>query len=138
MKNLEQISKISIFKGKKIRKTIHQNEWYFVIVDVVGALTDSIDPSGYIKGIRRRDGELSKGWGKIATPLAIETEGGMSTEDKKQSEIFYNQTLAPNEITRLFELKVLTNFTRIIAKTDSNPPLLEILFLRHPARSRRI
>jgi DNA-damage-inducible protein D len=77
MKNPEQISKISIFKGKKIRKTIHQNEWYFVIVDVVFALTDSIDPSGYIKDMRRRDGELSKGWGQIATPLAIETEGGI-------------------------------------------------------------
>ena len=77
MKNPEQISKISIFKGKKIRKTIHQNEWYFVIVDVVVALTDSIDPSGYIKDMRRRDGELSKGWGQIATPLAIETEGGI-------------------------------------------------------------
>ena len=77
MKNPEQISKISIFKGKKIRKTIHQNEWYFVIVDVVGALTDSIDPSGYIKDMRRRDCELSKGWGQIATPLAIETEGGI-------------------------------------------------------------
>jgi len=49
-------------------------------------------------------------------------EGGMSSEDKKRSEIFYNQTLAPEEITRLFEPKVLTNFTRIIAKTDSNPP----------------
>ena len=68
MKNPEQISKISIFKGKKIRKTIHQNKWYFVIVDVVFALTDSIDPSGYIKDMRRRDGELSKGRGQIATP----------------------------------------------------------------------
>ena len=48
-------------------------------------------------------------------------EGGMSTEDKKRSEIFYNQTLAPEEITRLFEPKVLTNFTRIIAKTLNNP-----------------
>ncbi len=37
-------------------------------------------------------------------------EGGMSTEDKKRSEIFYNETLAPEEITRLFEPKALTNF----------------------------
>ena len=49
-------------------------------------------------------------------------EGGMSTEDKKRSEIFYNQTLAPEEITRLSEPKVLTNFTRISAKTLNNPP----------------
>jgi adenine-specific DNA-methyltransferase len=50
-------------------------------------------------------------------------EGGMTTEEKKRSEIFYNQTLAPEEITRLFEPKVLTNFTRITAKTDSNPAI---------------
>jgi DNA-damage-inducible protein D len=67
---------IAVFKGKEIRKTIHNNEWWFVIVDVVSALTDSIDPSGYIKDMRRRDEELSKGWGQIATPLAIETWGG--------------------------------------------------------------
>jgi len=52
---------IAVFRGKGIRKTIHNNEWWFVIVDVVSALTDSIDPSGYIKDMRRRDKELSKG-----------------------------------------------------------------------------
>ncbi len=68
--------KLSIFHGKKIRKTIHKNEWWFVISDVVGALTDSVQVSGYIKDMRKRDPELSKGWGQIATPLPIETSGG--------------------------------------------------------------
>jgi hypothetical protein len=77
MKNPEEISKISIFKGKKIRKTLHQNEWWFVIQDVVAALTNSVDPAGYVKDMRRRDEELSKGWGQIATPLSIDTEGGI-------------------------------------------------------------
>ena len=67
---------IAVFRGKEIRKTIHKNEWWFVIVDVVSALTDSINPSGYIKDMRRRDKELSKGWGQIATPLSVQTEGG--------------------------------------------------------------
>jgi len=67
---------IAVFKGKEIRKTIYNKEWWFVIVDVVSALTDSIDPNGYIKDMRRRDVELSKGWGQIATPLSILTEGG--------------------------------------------------------------
>ncbi|MBW1795800.1 MAG: Bro-N domain-containing protein, partial [Deltaproteobacteria bacterium] len=75
---------IAVFRGKGIRKTIHNNEWWFVIVDVVSALTDSINPSGYIKDMRRRDikdmrrrdKELSKGWGQIATPLSVQTEGG--------------------------------------------------------------
>ncbi|MBT6120826.1 Bro-N domain-containing protein [bacterium] len=69
-------TRIAIFKGKEIRKTIHNNEWWFVITDVVSVLTDSVDPKGYIKDMRRRDDELSKGWGQIATPLSVETTGG--------------------------------------------------------------
>jgi hypothetical protein len=68
--------KLAVFKGKEIRRTLHKNEWWFVIVDVVSALTDSANPAGYIKDMRRRDKELAKGWGQIATPLSIETHGG--------------------------------------------------------------
>ena len=73
--NSMETTKIAIFRGKEIRKTIHKNEWWFVIVDVVAALTDSKQPDGYIKDMRRRDSELAKGWGQIATPLVVETEG---------------------------------------------------------------
>jgi hypothetical protein len=69
-------TKIAIFRGKKVRKTIHNNEWWFVIVDVVAILTDSIQPDGYLKDMRRRDSELNKGWGQIATPLYVNTAGG--------------------------------------------------------------
>jgi DNA-damage-inducible protein D len=73
---MAKTAKIAIFKGKKIRKTIYKNGWWFAIVDVVAALTDSVQPDGYIKDMRRRDPELSKGWGQIATPLEIKTAGG--------------------------------------------------------------
>jgi hypothetical protein len=69
-------TKLVVFQNKEIRRTLHNNEWWFVIVDVVSVLTDSVDPSGYIKDMRRRDTELSKGWGQIATPLSVETSGG--------------------------------------------------------------
>ncbi len=69
-------TKIAIFRKREIRKAIHKNEWWFVIVDVVAALTDSVQPDGYIKDMRRRDPELSKGWGQIATPLSVRTAGG--------------------------------------------------------------
>ncbi|MDP2585947.1 MAG: hypothetical protein Q8P29_03640 [Candidatus Levybacteria bacterium] len=36
---------IALFEGKEVRKTIHNNEWRFVIVDVIEILTDSKDPS---------------------------------------------------------------------------------------------
>ncbi len=69
-------TRIALFQRKEVRRTIHNNEWWFVIADVVAALTDSIDPQGYIKDMRRRDPEIAKGWGQIATPLAISTAGG--------------------------------------------------------------
>jgi len=70
---------LAIFKGKEIRRIIYLNEWWFVIRDVIVALTDSVQPDGYIKDMRRRDEELSKGWGQFATPLKIPTEGGIQS-----------------------------------------------------------
>ena len=69
-------TKIAIFQKKEIRKIIYLDEWWFVIEDVVAALTDSVQPKGYIKDMRRRDQELAKGWVQIATPLRIDTAGG--------------------------------------------------------------
>lgn len=67
---------IAVFQEATIRRTWHNEEWWFAIVDVVAVLTDSVQPDGYVKDLRRRDPELAKGWGKIATPLRVETTGG--------------------------------------------------------------
>jgi len=40
-------------------------------------------------------------------------EGGMTKEDQKRDEIFWNETLAPDEISRLLDPKVFTNAKRI-------------------------
>jgi hypothetical protein len=39
--------KIALFKGKQVRKTLFQNEWWFSVVDVIEALTDSLDSRDY-------------------------------------------------------------------------------------------
>ena len=39
-------------------------------------------------------------------------EGGQAKEDAKRDEMFFNETLAPSEITRLLDDKVFTNFKR--------------------------
>ena len=39
-------------------------------------------------------------------------EGGQTKEDAKRQEVFFNKTLAPNEINRLLDNKVLSNFKR--------------------------
>jgi len=40
-------NQIAIFKGKSIRKTIYNNEWWFSVIDVVEALTDSVNSRDY-------------------------------------------------------------------------------------------
>jgi len=42
-----QTTKIALFKGRKIRKIIHNNEWWFSVVDVIEALTDSVNSRDY-------------------------------------------------------------------------------------------
>lgn len=54
---------ITGFQEAASRRTWHNEEWWFAIVDVVGVLTDSVQPEGYAKDLRRRAPELAKGWG---------------------------------------------------------------------------
>ena len=70
------LTKIVIFKGKQVRKILHNNEWWFVINDVVEILTDTPNVKDYVRKMRIREEELSKGWGQIVTPLSVKTEGG--------------------------------------------------------------
>jgi hypothetical protein len=74
-------TRIALFQRKEVRRAIHNNEWWFVLVDVVAALTDSANPSGYLRDMRRRDvslAEVLKGGGQIAPPLGLQfdTPGG--------------------------------------------------------------
>ena len=69
-------TKLVVFKSKEIRRTLHSNEWWFVVEDVVLALIESKDPKQYIQRMKQRDPELGKGWVQIVHTLPIETEGG--------------------------------------------------------------
>jgi adenine-specific DNA-methyltransferase len=66
-------------------------------------------------------------------------EGGMTKEDQKRDEIFWNETLAPDEISRLLDPKVFTNAKRIDAKgehrldkfkTDENGDIKDNLIIK--------
>lgn len=69
-------TRIALFQRKEVRRTLHNNEWWFVIADVVAVLTDSADVGQYINKMRKRDLELAKGWVQIVHPLLIQTSGG--------------------------------------------------------------
>lgn len=72
----ETSTRIAVFQRKEVRRTLHNNEWWFVIADVVAVLTDSADVGQYINKMRKRDLELAKGWVQIVHPLSILTSGG--------------------------------------------------------------
>ncbi len=69
---------IKAFEGKNIRIVWNEKEekYYFSVVDVVQLLTDSSNPTDYIKKMKVRDKDLAQGWGQIVTPLAYQTLGG--------------------------------------------------------------
>lgn len=67
-----------------------QEKWYFSVVDVFGVLTDSKNPTDYLKKLRQREPELAKGWGQIVTPLEVKTAGGpQKTNFTDKDGIFY-------------------------------------------------
>ncbi len=72
----EKDKKLAVFEGKRIRKTFHEGQWWFVVEDVVLALIESRDPKQYIQRMKQRDPELGKGWVQIVHTLSILTEGG--------------------------------------------------------------
>lgn len=71
-------TEIKLFEERQVRSVWNDQEeqWYFCVVDVVGILTDSVNPTDYIKKMKKRDESLAKGWGQFVTPLSIQTTGG--------------------------------------------------------------
>lgn len=49
-----EINKIVVFKNKNIRRILHQNEWWFSVIDVVGVLSDSNNPRRYWSDLKRQ------------------------------------------------------------------------------------
>ena len=72
------MSELKIFQENRIRAAWNEEEeqWYFSVVDVVGVLTDSANPTDYLKKIRKRDSELASYLGTNCPQVAMRTENG--------------------------------------------------------------
>ncbi len=75
-----ETTKISLFKGKKIRKTLYKNEWWFSVVDVISALTDSIDPGAYWRKLKQRLKEEGSEVVTFCHGLKLEASDGKTYE----------------------------------------------------------
>lgn len=69
---------IQQFEQKAIRTVWDekQEEWYFSVVDVVGVLSDSADPTDYLKKMRKRDEQLGNYIGTNCPQVAMRTASG--------------------------------------------------------------
>jgi prophage antirepressor-like protein len=68
--------RVALFQERELRRTFVEDQWWFVVEDVVLALIDSRDPKQYIQRMKQRDPELGKGWVQIVRTLPIATPGG--------------------------------------------------------------
>ena len=69
---------IKIFQEQKVRSVWDEEkeEWYFSIVDVVGALTESVNPTDYLKKMRKREPELGLYIGTNCPQILMTTSSG--------------------------------------------------------------
>jgi len=77
---METNTSIKLFDSKKIRTHWDESEekWYFSVVDVVEALTESVNPTDYLKKLRKRDSELGFYIGTNCPQVEMKTETGKS------------------------------------------------------------
>ncbi len=73
-------TKIALFKGKTIRRTIYQDEWWFSVVDVCEALTDSVDAGAYWRKLKQRLSEEGSQVVTICHGLKLEAPDGKMRE----------------------------------------------------------
>ncbi|WIX26058.1 hypothetical protein PUV44_04665 [Xanthomonas arboricola pv. corylina] len=64
----DAIEGLAAHEGAAVRRTWHADQWWFAVIDVVSALTDSENPESYLRNLRRRDEELSRNWDTLVTP----------------------------------------------------------------------
>ena len=75
---MTQHNAIKLFEEKRVRTVWddQQEKWYFSIVDVVEVLTDSANPTDYLKKMRKRDPQLAAFVGTNCPQVAMLTETG--------------------------------------------------------------
>lgn len=71
-------SKIQLFQDRKVRTywDAEKEEWYFSVVDVVEVLSESTNPTDYLKKMRKRDPELGLYIGTNCPQVAMITSTG--------------------------------------------------------------
>jgi len=76
---MENNKAIAVFESKQIRRYYDSSKdvWYFSLVDIVAALTDSANATDYLKKLRKRDSDLNSYLGTNCPLVEMETASGV-------------------------------------------------------------
>ena len=82
---------IAVFRGKEVRKTIHENEWCFSIIDVIEVLTGNDRPRKYWSDLKKR--LISEGYSEVSEKIGqlkmIAPDGKMRLTDCANTETMF-------------------------------------------------
>ncbi len=106
---MESDKALVVFQRKSIRRTWHNDEWYFSVVDVIEALTDSLQPKTYWAKIKDRDKEISQ-------PFPFWEQLKLPAEDGKMRETNCASTEGIFRIIQSIPSKKAEPFKRWLAK----------------------
>jgi DNA-damage-inducible protein D len=109
------------FGGKEIRKIIHNDEWYFSVIDVIEILTDSAIPRNYWSDLKRREPQLHE----ICVQLKLPASDGRNrlTDCANTKGMFRVIMSIPSPKAEPLKLWLAEQGERAIEETE-NPELL--------------
>jgi len=107
---MEEETNIAIFNGKRIRRKLIDDKWFFSVVDIVGVLTDSEDPRNYWKVLKHR---LTREGSEVVTKC---NQLKLMAEDGKLRETDVADTESIFRIIQSIPSKKAEPFKRWLAK----------------------
>ena len=100
---MDENNSIQLFEDRKIRTVWdeEQEEWYFSVVDVIAVLTDSSNPTDYLKKMRKRDEQLASYLGTNCPQVAMMGATGKSVKCWRQRLNRFYALFSPSHYLRL-------------------------------------
>lgn len=76
--SIKLVQELKLFESVQVRSHWNEDEekWYFSVVDVVQVLTESVNPTDYLKKLRKRDKELGSYLGTNCPQVAMRNNEG--------------------------------------------------------------
>ncbi len=104
----QQVENVLVFDKIKFQRFVSNKSFlpdsYTAFKNKIGLVTNDDDLDNYISS----SNDIVLAWPHKDCVL----EGGQTKEDQKRNEIFWNETLAPDNVDRLLDAKVFTNFKK--------------------------